>query len=139
MEPMKNDLGRRLLVQQASDPEARARYQRGVDAMLERMRREAWWMGLAHSAVLVFFMVFLLFAGISLGYFTIRLAHTTNASVENYLLLLLGWTVLFGTALSLLWHLNRQLKVGDILVQMKELEMRLLELEERAMVVRVDQ
>jgi hypothetical protein len=138
MEPTKNDLGRRLLVQQASDPEARARYQRGVDAMLERMRREAWWMGLAHSAVLVFFMVLLLFAGISLAYFTVRLAHTL-ASVENYLLLLLGWTVLFGVVLSLLWHLNRRLKVGDLLVQVKELEMRLLELEERAMVVRVDQ
>jgi hypothetical protein len=107
--------------------------------MLERMRREAWWMGLAHSAVLVFFMVFLLFAGVSLAYFTVRLAQTSNASVESYLLLLLGWTVLFGVVLSLLWHLSRRLKVSDLLVQVKELEMRLLELEERAMVVRVDQ
>ena len=138
MEPTKNDLGRRLLIQHASDPEARARYQRGVDAMLERMRREAWWTGLAHSAVLVFFMLLLLFAGISLAYFTVRLAQTSNASVESYLLLLLGWTVLFAAALSLLWHLTRRLKLGDIPVQVKELELRLLELEERAMVVRVD-
>jgi hypothetical protein len=105
--------------------------------MLERLRREAWWMGLAHSAVLVFFMVLLLFAGISLAYFTVRLARS-NSSVEDYLLLVLGWTVLFAAALSLLWHLTRRLKLGDIPVQVKELELRLLELEERAMVVRVD-
>ena len=138
MEPTKNDLGRRLLLQQGSDPESRARYQRRVDAMLERLHREAWWMGLAHSAVLAFFMLLLVCGGVTLAYFTIRLARTTSA-VDGYLLLLLGWAALFAAALSLLWHLNRRLKESDLLVQVKGFEMRLLELEDRAMVVRTDQ
>jgi hypothetical protein len=138
MEPTKNDLGRRLLLQQGSDPESRARYQRRVDAMLERLHREAWWMGLAHSAVLAFFMLLLVCGGVTLGYFTIRLASTTSA-VDGYLLLLLGWAALFAAALSLLWHLNRRLKESDLLVQVKGFEMRLLDLEDRAMVVRTDQ
>jgi hypothetical protein len=137
MEPAKNDLGRRLLVQQGSDSEARARYQKRVDAMLERMHREAWWIGLAHSAVLAFFMLLLLCGGVSIAYFTFRLARSPS-SVEDYMLLLVGWAVLFAAALLLLWHLNRRLKESDLVVQVKGFEMRLLELEERAMVVHTD-
>jgi uncharacterized membrane protein YciS (DUF1049 family) len=137
MEPTKNDLGRRLLVQQASDPEQRARYQREVDAMLEKLHREDRWMGVFHTAVLVLFMVLLLFGAGSLVYFTFRLA-AERGDVTGFTLLTFGWALLFGAALALLWHLHRRMQLSDVLVHVKVLERRLLELEERAMVVRAE-
>jgi hypothetical protein len=138
MEPTKDDLGRRLIVQQASDPEKRARYQREVDAMLEKLRREDRWMGLFHAAVLVLFMALLLFGAGSLVYFTFRLA-AEHGDYTGFTLLTIGWAMLFAAALALLWHLHRRMQLNDVLVHVKVLERRVLELEERAMVVRMDQ
>jgi hypothetical protein len=139
MEPTKDDLGRRLLVQQASDPEKRARYQREVDAMLEKLRREDWWMGFFHTAVLILFTLLLLFGAGSLVYFTFRLAADRYADATGFTLLTIGWALFFGATLALLWHLHRRMQLSDVLVHVKVLERRVLELEERAMVVRMDQ
>jgi uncharacterized membrane protein YciS (DUF1049 family) len=134
----KTDLGRQLLVQQATDPEKRARYQREVDAMLEKLRLEDRWMGVIHTAVLVLFLVLLVFGAGSLVYFTVRLA-AERGDFNGFTLLTFGWALLFGAALALLWHLHRRMQLSDVLVHVKVLERRLLELEERALVVRAGQ
>jgi hypothetical protein len=126
----RNDLGKQLLVHQVSDPDKRACYQKGVDAMLDRIRREAWWMGLTHAFVLVLFMTQLLFAAGTLVYFTFRAADFQEGAF-SFLVLALGWTLFFVAALGLLWHLNRRMQMSDVLVQVKGLEMRLLQLEEK--------
>jgi hypothetical protein len=138
MEPTKNNLGRQLLVQQASDPEKRARYQREVDAMLEKLHREDRWMGLFHTVVLVLFLALLLFGAGSLVYFTFRLA-VERGDASSFTLLTLGWALLFGATLALLWHLHRRMQLSDAIVHVKVLERRVLDLEERALHVQIDQ
>jgi hypothetical protein len=41
-----------------------------------------------------------------------------------------GWCLFFFAALALLWHFNRRTRMNDVPVQVKGLEMRVLELEE---------
>jgi len=53
------------------------------------------------------------------------------SKTTGFLLLALGWFLSFLAALALLWHLNRRMRLSDVLVQVKGLEMRVLELEER--------
>jgi hypothetical protein len=106
--------------------------------MLEKLRREDRWMGLIHTAVLVLFLVLLLFGAGSLVYFTFRLA-AERGDFNGFMLLTFGWALLFGATLALLWHLHRRMQLSDVLVHVKVLERRLLELEERALVVRAGQ
>jgi hypothetical protein len=139
MEPTKNNLRRQLLSQQASDPEQRARYQREVDAMLEKLHREDRWLGLIHRTVLVLFLALLVFGACSLVYFTFRIAADHRTDASNFQMLTLGWGLLFGAALALLWHLHRRMQLSDVLVHTKVLERRVLELEERALPAPIDQ
>jgi hypothetical protein len=129
MDPTKNDLGTRLLAQQVSDPEKRARYQKEVDAMLEKFRREAWWMELVHAAIVVLFTIQLFFGGGILVYCTFRLL-SSHSDFMSFVVLVLGWFLFFLAASALLWHLNRRMRLSDILVQLKGVDMRVLKLEE---------
>jgi hypothetical protein len=129
MEPTKPDLGKQLLAQQVSDPEKRARYQRKVDAMLEKFRREAKWMELVHGAIVVLFTGALFFGACILVYCTFRVLGSRN-DLMNFVVLVFGWFLFFLAASALLWHLNRRMRQNDVLVHQKGLEMRVLELEE---------
>lgn len=129
MEPTKNDLGKRLLAQQVSDPEKRARYQKEVDAMLEKFRRDTWWMELVHGAIVILFTLQLFFGAGILVYCTFRVLGAHDDST-NFMLLVLGWFLFFLAALALLWHLNRRTRLSDVLVQLKGVDMRVLTLEE---------
>jgi hypothetical protein len=129
MESTKPDLGKRLLAQQVSDPEKRARYQTEVNAMLEKFRREAQWMELVHGAIVVLFTVALFFGAGILVYCTFRVLGSHD-DFMNFVVLVLGWFLFFLAALALLWHLNRRMRQNDVLVHQKGLEMRVLELEE---------
>jgi hypothetical protein len=128
MDSKKNDLGNRLLAQQVTHPEKRAHYQKEVQAMLEKMRQETWWIGLAHASIVVLFTVALFFGASILCYFTFQVVFYRD--LLSFLLLALGWFLFFLAALALLWHLNRRTRMNDVLLQVKGLEMRLLELEE---------
>jgi hypothetical protein len=128
MESKKSELRDRLLGQQVNNAETRARYQREVDAMLEQIRREDRWMGLAHAAVVVLLATALLFGAAILVYFTFQAIRYPDWI--GLLLLALGWSVFFLAALALLWHFNRRIRTNELLVQVKALEMRLSQLEE---------
>ena len=128
MDPRKNELGNRLLIQQVSDPDKRARYQKEVDAMLEKIRQEDWWMRLAHAAVIVLFTLMLFLSAGILGYFTFQFARQPDPIAS--LSLALGWGLFFVAAFAILWHFNRRMRMNDVLVQVKGLEMRVLQLEE---------
>ena len=128
MDTKKNELGERLLAQQVTHPEQHARYQKEVEAMLAKIRHENWWVDLAHAAVVVLFALVLFFTAGILCYFTVRVISDTDT--VSILLLTLGWFLFFLAALALLWHFNRRTRMNDVLLQVKGLEMRLLELEE---------
>jgi hypothetical protein len=128
MEAKKNDLGNRLLAQQGTQPEKRSHYEKEVEAMLEKLRQESWWLGVAHASIVVLFAVVLFFTASVLCYFTCQVVFYPE--LLSFLLLALGWCLFFLAALALLWHLNRRTQMNDVLLQVKGLDMRLLELEE---------
>ena len=53
MDPKKSELRDRLLAQQAPDPERLAAYRKGVEAMVEHLRRQAWWVGCAYAVLVI--------------------------------------------------------------------------------------
>ena len=128
MEPAKDELATRLLDQQVSDPQKRARYRKEVDAMLEKLRQESWWAAKVHAAVIVFLTVQLFLGGGILVFTTFRDVLSQRAFDAQALTL--AWFLFFLAALALLWHLSRRMQLSDVVVQMKGLEMRVLDLEE---------
>ena len=96
--------------------------------MLEKIRQEDWWMRLAHAAVIVLFTLMLFLSAGILGYFTFQFARQPDPIAS--LSLALGWGLFFVAAFAILWHFNRRTRMNDVPVQVKGLEMRVLELEE---------
>jgi uncharacterized membrane protein len=129
MEPAKDELAKRLLDQQVSDPQKRTRYRKEVDAMAEKVRRESWWLARAHAAVIVFFIVQLLLGGGILAFTTYRDILTERPI--DAIALAVAWALFFLAAFALLWHLSRRMELCDVAVQIKGLEMRVLDLEEQ--------
>ena len=85
-------------------------------------------MRLAHAAVVALFTLMLFFSAGILGYFTFQLALRPDPIAS--LSLALGWGLFFIAAFAILWHFNRRTRMNDVLVHIKGLEMRVLQLEE---------
>ena len=128
MEPARDELARRLLDQQMSDPQKHARYRKEVDSMLEKLHRESWWLVHVHAAVIALVALQLLLGGGILVYATFRDIIFQRAFDAQAMTL--AWFLFFVAALALLWHLSRRMQLSDVAVQMKGLEMRVLDLEE---------
>ncbi len=130
MDATRNELKERLLAQQVPDPERLANYRKGVEAMLEQLQRERWWVGLAQAILLVLGIVVLFFGTFVFGMVSLYLAAEQNASlVQVWLPALLGLLCL-GGAIALLRHFSRRARTRDLLLEIKRLELRVLELEE---------
>lgn len=131
MDPKRNDLRDRLLAQQAPDPERIAEYRKGVEAMLEQLRRERWWVGCAFAFLVILGAVVLFVGAFALGAVGLYLAAANQGGG-----LAAVWAPALGSALclfgavALLRHYRHRNRLGDLLLEVKRLEMRVLELEE---------
>jgi hypothetical protein len=130
MDPKRNDLKERLLAQQVSDPERLAEYRKGVEAMLDQLRRESWWVGLAQACLVILGVVVLLFVAAVLGFAAFCLPVGQNASLTGNGLPALGALLSLLGAVALVWHLNRRSRKINHLLEVNRLEMRVLDLEE---------
>jgi len=130
MDPRKNELGDRLLAQQAPDPERLAEYRKGVEVMLEQARRETWWAGCAYAFLVILGVVALFFGAFVLGMTGFWLAARQGSGLMEVLVPALGSALCLFGAVALVRHLRNRKRVGDLPVEVKRLELRILELEE---------
>jgi hypothetical protein len=130
MDPQRNELRDRLLAQQAPDPERLAEYRKGVEAMVEQLRRQAWWVGCAYAFLVILGVVVLFFGAFALGIIAFYLAAQQGAGLAAVWVPALGSVLGLLGAFALVRHLRNQKRMGDLLLEVKRLEMRVLELEE---------
>jgi hypothetical protein len=118
-----------LLRQQAPNPERLAEYRKEVEAMLEHLRRERWWVGLARAVLTALGAIALSFGALALGAFGLYLAAGPGGLAQAWVPALGGLACLLGAAACLRYFTKRNL-AGDLLLEVKRLEMRVLELAE---------
>jgi hypothetical protein len=130
MESKSNNLRDRLLAQQMTNPERMAEYRKGVEAMLEQERRETWWTGCAYAFLVILGTIGLVFGTFAFALLGLYLAAREGSGLLDVWVPALGSLLCFVGAIALVRHLRNRKRVGDLLVEVKRLEMRVLELEE---------
>lgn len=130
MDPHRDELRDRLLAQQAPDPERLAEYRKGVEAMLEQLRRQTWWAGCAHAFLVILGAVVLSFGAFALALVALYLAARQGAGPGDVWVPALGSALCLFGAFALVRHLRNRKRLGELLLEVKRLEMRVLELEE---------
>src|SRR5690242_16092320 len=116
MDPKRRELKDRLLAQQATDPEKLAEYRKGVEAMLEQLRRERWWVGLAYAFLLVLGTVVLFFGAFVLGSVALFLAARQGAGLADVWVPALGSALCLLGAIALLRHFRHRTRTRDVLL-----------------------
>jgi hypothetical protein len=130
MDPKKSELRDRLLAQQAPDPERLAAYRKGVEAMVEHLRRQAWWVGCASAALVILGTAVLAVGAVALAAVTLYLAARQGGGLADVWVPAVGSLACLAGAAALVRHVRTRKRLGDLLVEVKRLEMRVLELEE---------
>jgi hypothetical protein len=130
MDPKRNELRDRLLAQQAPDPERLAAYRKGVEAMVEHLRRQAWWVGCAYAALVILGTVALTFGAVAVAAVALFLAARQGAGLADVWVPAVGSLACLAGAVALVRHVRTRKRLGDLLLEVKRLEMRVLELEE---------
>jgi hypothetical protein len=130
MDPKRNELRDRLLAQQAPHPERLAEYRKGVEAMLEQVRRETWWAGCAYAFLVILGTVVLFCGAFVLAAVCLWLAARQGAGLADAWVPALGSVLCLAGAIALVRNLRNRKRMGDLLVEVKRLEMRVRELEE---------
>ena len=129
MDPQRNELRDRLLAQQAPDSERLAEYRKGVETMLEQLRRENRLIGCAYAFLILLGTVILAFGAFVLAAVSLYLAARQGASPADVWVPALGSLLCLVAAVALVRHWRNRKRLGELLLEMKRLEMRVLELE----------
>ena len=129
MDPKRDELRDRLLAQQAPDPERLAEYRKEVEAMLEQLRRQTWWTGCAYAFLVILGAVVLFFGAFALGSVALYLAAGKGNGLAEVWVPALGSALCLVGGVALVRHMRHRKRVGDLLLEVKRLEMRVLELE----------
>ncbi len=129
MDLYRDELRDRLLAQHAPDAERLAEYRKGVEAMLEQVHRQTWWVGCAYAVLVVLGTAALSFGTLLLGIATLYLASRRGAGLGDVWVPALGSALCLFGAVVLVRHLRQRKRTGDLLLELKRLELRILELE----------
>jgi hypothetical protein len=130
MDPKGDELRDRLLAQQAPDPEKIAAYRKGVEAMIDQLHRERWWIGCSFAFLFSLGVVALFFGAFVFGVLGFYLAAMQGVELVDVLIPALGSILCLAGAIGLLWYFRRRGRTRDLLLEIKRLEMRVLELEQ---------
>ena len=130
MDPTRRELRDRLLAQQAPDPERLAEYRKGVEAMVEQLRRQTWWVGCSYAALVILGTGVLTFGAVALAAVALFLAARQGAGLADVWVPAVGSLACLAGAVALVRHVRTRKRLGDLLLEVKRLEMRVLELEE---------
>ena len=116
MDPLRNELRDRLLAQQTPDPERLAEYRKGVEAMLEQLRRETWWSGCAYAFLVLLGTVMLIFGVIVLAAMSLYLGVRQGASLADVWVPALGSLLCLVAAVALVRHWRNRKRLGELLL-----------------------
>jgi hypothetical protein len=130
MDPTRRELRDRLLAQQAPDPERLAAYRKGVDALVEHLRRQAWWVGCAYAALVILGTAVLAVGAVALAAGALYLAARQGGGGADAWAPAVGSLACLAGAVALVRHVRTRKRLGDLLLEVKRLEVRVLELEE---------
>lgn len=130
MDPQRDKLRDRLLAQQAPDPEQLAEYRKGVEAMVEQLRRQTWWVGCAYAFLVILGTVVLSFGAFVLAAVGLSLAARQGAGLADVWVPALGSALCLVGVIALVRHFRNQKRMGDLLLEVKRLELRVVELED---------
>jgi hypothetical protein len=122
-------LRERLLARQPPAPERLAEYRKEVETMLEQLRRERWWIGLGRAALAVLGVVVLLFGALALGAQGLYLMAGPGGLSQAWVPALGGLLCLLG-AVALARRLSTRTTNGELLLEVKRLELKVMEMEE---------
>jgi hypothetical protein len=130
MDPQTARLREHLLAQQAPDPERLAEYRKGVEAMVEQLRQQTWWVGCAYAFLVILGTVVLSLGAFVLAAVGLWLAARQGAGLADVWVPALGSALCLVGAVALIRHFRSRKRMGDLLLEVKRLELRVLELEE---------
>lgn len=132
MEPSRAELRDRLLGQQEVPPNLLAQYRKDVDLMVEEIRRRKWWVDLV-QAVLVTVGSLVLFFVSAFSWLVafLLLAKQGVTPAEVAIPAVVGISALLGVIILLRYYFRRG-KSEDVLLELKRIQLQLLELQDRA-------
>lgn len=132
MEPSRAELRDRLLGQQEVPPNMLAQYRKDVDLMVEEIRRRKWWVDLVQAVlVTVGSLVLFLVSAFSWLVAFLLLAKQGVTPAEVAIPAVVGISALLGVIILLRYYFRRG-KSEDVLLELKRIQLQLLELQDRA-------
>jgi hypothetical protein len=129
MGPRDEPLRDRLLAQQEPAPEQLARYRREVEALLDQLRRRKWWADAVRAVLTVFGAVVLFPLSALFGLTALYLLAGGRPLAEAWCPGTAALACIAGAVLLVRWFYRR--REDDLLLEVKRLQARGLELEEQ--------
>ncbi|HZU39096.1 MAG TPA: hypothetical protein VFA18_24435 [Gemmataceae bacterium] len=129
MEPHDEPLRDRLMAMQEPTAEQFAHYRREVEALLEQLRRRKWWSDAVRAVLTTLAAIVLLPLAVLFGLMFLYLLVGTGSARAAWLPATAGLACLAGAVVLMRWFFRR--RWDDMLLEVKRLQARALELEEQ--------